>query len=139
MAAAAAAASGAQARARLAAAAASGAKARLAAGGEARAAAAPLLRRRRGRPGGQALKDEQRFIRHEFEALQKFTKSELDLKVAKMETVVATMRGLHENSQKECLKNSVLLLGVTAAVFGVLQQQAERPGVEIPTTGKSEA
>ncbi|BAS95523.1 Os05g0581200 [Oryza sativa Japonica Group] len=87
----------------------------------------------------QALKDEQRFIRHEFEALQKFTKSELDLKVAKMETVVATMRGLHENSQKECLKNSVLLLGVTAAVFGVLQQQAERPGVEIPTTGKSEA
>uniref|UniRef100_A0A0E0A3A9 Uncharacterized protein n=1 Tax=Oryza glumipatula TaxID=40148 RepID=A0A0E0A3A9_9ORYZ len=87
----------------------------------------------------QALKDKQRFIRHEFEALQKFTKSELDLKVAKMETVVATMRGLHENSQKECLKNSVLLLGVTAAVFGVLQRQAERPGVEIPTTGKSEA
>lgn len=66
----------------------------------------------------QALKDEQRFIRHEFEALQKFMKSELDLKVAKMETVVATMRGLHENSQKECLKNSVLLLGVTAQSSG---------------------
>lgn len=60
MAAAAAAASGAQARARLAAAAASGAKARLAAGGEARAAAAPLLRRRRGRPGGQGFWDVER-------------------------------------------------------------------------------